>query len=234
LHLGPYKKEKFVQKICQKLAEQKPDLVLLGGDLIAAPGSSKRKKDYTPYLTALSCISKNYPTYAVMGNHEYNIGNPYDFKNYYNQADKIRKILEENNIKILDNQAELFPKQDHAFWLIGVDEVWAAKSHLKTALKNTDNNHPKILLTHNPDIFHDIKKEDQISLTLCGHTHAGQIQLPLIGSLVEPPSDLGRKCYQGFCQLENTTVFITRGIGETGPRARLFAPPEIAILELRF
>ena len=233
MHLGPYKKEKFVQKICKKLDEQKPDLVLLGGDFIAGPGI-KEKKDHTKYLYALECISKKYPTYAVMGNHEYNIGRPYNFENFYDQTEKIQDIFKQINIQVLENESVLFTKEDNKFWLIGVDEVWALKNNLKKALTNTDNKYPKVLLSHNPDIFHDIKKDHEIDLTLCGHTHAGQIQLPFIGSLVEPPSDLGRNCYQHFCQIDNSKMFITNGIGETGPRARLFAPPEIAILELHF
>lgn len=232
-HLGPYKKEKFVKKICNKLIEQKPDVVLLAGDFIAAPGP-KKKKDYTNHLYALKCMSNNFPTYAVIGNHEYNIGLPYNFDNYWDQSERIKNILKEINIKVLNNESILFEKENSKFWLVGVDEVWALKSNLKNALAETDDNYPKILLAHNPDIFHDIEKEDNISLVLNGHTHGGQIRLPFIGTLVTPPSDLGRECYEGFCQLENARLFISRGIGETAVRARLFGPPEIAILELHF
>jgi len=233
LHLGPYKKEKFVSKICKKLEEQKPDLVLLAGDLIAAPGH-KEKQDRTKHLRALECISNKYPTYAVMGNHEYNIGLPHYFEYYYDQTDKIKNIFTEIDIKILENESILFEKNDSKFWLLGVDEVWANENNLNQAMANTNSDYPKILLAHNPDIFSSIAKTHNIGLTLCGHTHAGQIQLPLIGTIVTPPSRLGRACYESFCKFENTTMFITRGIGETGPRARLFAPPEIAILELAF
>jgi len=89
---------------------------------------------------------------------------------------------------------------------------------------------PRVVLTHEPDLLLDMR-EGQAELALCGHTHGGQIRLPVIGSMVVPSklkrhADMGRRIINGI------PVFVTRGVGEVLCRARLFCPPEIVVIEL--
>jgi len=222
IHVGPYKKEKFVRKIAQKIINQKPDIVLIDGDNIFG------KQEYADNLKALKKLTAKYPTYAVWGNHEYNIGKPNDFSKFKDKTKYIKKIFQEIGVNLINNKNKLIKNE---FWLLGVDSLWAEKDNLDSALKGTTNNLPKILLAHNPDIVYKIADKN-INLVLSGHTHGGQIRLPLIGPLISAKSKLGRKYDYGLFKFGNSLLYITKGIGEDGPRARLFCRPEIVILNI--
>jgi predicted MPP superfamily phosphohydrolase len=79
-----------------------------------------------------------------------------------------------------------------------------------------------------------LKKPVGTDLILTGHTHGGQIRLPLIGSLAPIPTNLGRAYDMGLFNISGGQMFISRGIGESGTRARLFCRPEISILNVNF
>lgn len=92
----------------------------------------------------------------------------------------------------------------------------------------------KLLLTHAPDIAPDADALG-IDLYLCGHTHGGQIRLPLIGALASA-SHLGKRFVMGRYEMVNATVYTSRGVGMEGlgaPRARFLCPPEIILWEIQ-
>ena len=91
-----------------------------------------------------------------------------------------------------------------------------------------------LLLVHAPDIAPEAAKAG-FDLYLCGHTHGGQIRLPLIGALLSA-SQLGKRFVMGRYQVGQMTLYTSRGVGMEGlgaPRARLFCPPEITLWEIR-
>ena len=93
----------------------------------------------------------------------------------------------------------------------------------------------RLLLTHSPDVAPEAAESGKIDLYLCGHTHGGQIRLPLIGAIFSS-SQLGKRFIMGRCQLGSMTLYTTRGVGVEGlgaPRARLLCPPEIVLWTLR-
>lgn len=222
IHAGPYKKEKFVKKIAQITIEQNPDIVLLGGDFILG------KEENGKYLIGLKELSEKYPTYAVWGNHEYNIGNPENLSKFKDKTKTLRETFQKINIKVLNNEKRLI---DEKFWLLGVDSVWAQKDNLNLATEGIDNNLPKILLAHNPEVIHKTENKN-IDFVLSGHTQGGQIRIPLIGTVPSLPTNLGRKYDYGLFEISDTLLYITKGAGESGPRARLFCRPEIVILNI--
>jgi predicted MPP superfamily phosphohydrolase len=111
-----------------------------------------------------------------------------------------------------------------------VGDYWRDVQDLPSALGETTMNDAVILLSHNPDYVEEIR-DHRVGLVLSGHTHGGQVDLPIIGAPVVP-SIYGQKYIHGLVQGPATQVFVTRGIGTITPPVRLFCRPEIALITL--
>ncbi|MFH0815050.1 MAG: metallophosphoesterase [Candidatus Falkowbacteria bacterium] len=222
-HIGPFKREKFLEKIIKKVAEQKPDMILLGGDFI------HQKENEAKYFTPIKKMTDIAPVFAVWGNHEYNVDYN-DKSKFRDMTAGLKKIFFETGVQVLNNEARLLTIRGSKFYLVGLDSTDAGKDNYPKATYNLDNSIPQILLAHSPDVV--LLKPATADLILSGHTHAGQIRLPLIGSLAVIPTFIGRYFDQGLFSFPNFQLFITRGVGESGSRARLFCSPEISILNI--
>lgn len=128
---------------------------------------------------SLSKLSAPLGCHAILGNHD-----------WWHDVDSVRAALVDNGIPVLENTATLIRPQDGpAFWLAGLGDQWAKKFSRGvykgvddlpgTMAGIPDDGNPILLLAHEPDIF--ITVPDRVSLTLCGHTHGGQVRLPFIG-----------------------------------------------------
>jgi len=223
-HLGRYKKRTYTDLIVKKIKEQNPEIILLGGDYVLG------KQESIQFLEPISELSKTTPTFAVWGNHEYNQGK-YDDPSYSDKTQYIKPFFEKWNIQILNNQNQILTIDDQKLAILGTGELFCRQDDLSAALENLDQQTPKILISHNPDIILDSDIE-KIDLTLSGHTHAGQIRLPWIGSIVQIPTELGRAYEYGLFQLNPGFLYVTNGLGESGARARLFNRPEIVTINL--
>lgn len=223
--LGPYKKGAFLLKSIAKIKSLDPDFVLLGGDFIFL------KEKEGKYFEKIYYLSKNIPTFAVMGNHEYHTGlKPNEKTKQEDRSGLLREILIKNEVAILDNENILLEKDGAKFYLIGLDSLEAGLADYNKALADTEKNLAKILLVHTPDFI--LEQPNEVDLILSGHTHGGQFRLPWLGSFAPIPTWLGRSFDQGLFEFENFKLLITSGLGETGARARLFNPPEIVLINL--
>ncbi|MBI5254377.1 metallophosphoesterase [Candidatus Falkowbacteria bacterium] len=222
-HLGPFKKEKFLEKIIEKVSAQKPDIILLGGDFI------HQKENEAKYFAPIKKMTNSALVFAVWGNHEYNVD--YDDKSeFQDRTTGLKKIFLETGIQVLNNEARLLTIHGAKFYLVGLDSTDAGKGDYPKATYNLDKQIPQILLAHSPDVV--LLNPATADLILSGHTHGGQIRLPLVGSLAIIPTYIGRSFDQGLFKFPTAQLFITRGLGESGSRARLFCPPEISILNI--
>lgn len=239
VHVGTYKKDGWIKKISSRITKLNPDAVLIAGDFIV--NKSKQAK----YLSGFEQFSSNIPVYAVLGDHDYRIKNKgheiirVDEESAYIVADTLKKA----GVQILRNESREIKINNDSFLLVGLDELLSGKTNMSNAISQLTNQQinqlPTIVLIHNPDFIlseeltakaGQTKKAD---LILSGNTHGGQIRLPFIGAVSPLPSRLPRSFDQGMFILENNRkLFITSGIGESGPRARLFNPPEIVLLEI--
>ncbi|MBI4133406.1 hypothetical protein HY478_02215 [Candidatus Uhrbacteria bacterium] len=127
----------------------------------------------------------------------------------------------------------LLEKDGAKLAIVGADDLWFGDTDLEAATAGIPEDVPRILLAHNPDIVYALgdQKFDGI---LAGHTHGGQIRLPWIGAVPSIPTVLGRAYDRGVFDWRGMPLLITQGIGETGPRARLLAPPEVMIIDVSF
>src|SRR5690606_31291838 len=113
-------------------------------------------------------------------------------------------------------------------YLAGVDDVCEGAPDLQTALQDVPDSVPVILLTHNPDILTE-PGVDRADLVLAGHTHGGQIVLPLVGAAHTQTDHLHRNEVSGYLRRGKTQIYITRGIGEGIP-LRFRAAPQITLI----
>lgn len=239
LHLGIYKKTAFAEKVAGAVNALEPDIIVLAGDFLYGEEGEEADPEY---LTPLKNLRSKYGSFAVLGNHDYE-ENFEDEPNFSYEGNKrvqnVVRVLSDTGVKVLRNESvQIKMEGRNAFVLGGVDEVWTGRADVTTTFKNYSVESkpgigPKILIAHNPDIIHDAEKAG-IDLVLSAHTHGGQIRLPFFGPVPEIPTELGQKYDRGLFSFGKTQLFITSGVGESGPRARLFVPPEIALVEMDF
>ena len=244
LHVGPYKGKKYLGKVVEKINALEPDIVLLAGDYVYSGG------DPVDDLTPLRNLRARYGVFGVLGNHEYGCMSGGGGKSHvYGTFDASRKVLralERSGVKMLNNESVeidleeggLPPEaprsraQGGPLFVAGIDDQCSGQSDLLAALPEITQKSSIILLAHDPSLILDTQTT-YAHLIVAGHTHGGQIRLPFIGPVPSLPTQLPRSYDQGLFQIDqNTVLAITRGVGESGPRARLFAPPEILVLRV--
>ncbi len=134
-------------------------------------------------------------------------------------------------IRVLRNSQFALRARSSALWVVGVDDLWWRADDLAAALRSVPARDPKILLCHNPVGIRQAS-EHGIDFVLSGHTHGGQVRLPVVGS-VYGRSKLGERFVEGWNRLNGTQIYVSRGIGKVLVPIRFGCPPEIACLRLR-
>jgi predicted MPP superfamily phosphohydrolase len=115
-------------------------------------------------------------------------------------------------------------------WVAGVADAGKREPDLDAALAAPPADAPVVLLSHNPDVFPEVP--ERVSLTISGHTHGAQVDLPLVRDRVTP-SRFGAHYTGGVFEERDRVLFVSRGVGTSGLPVRFRAPPEVAVLELR-
>ena len=228
--VGPYRRADYVQQVVDKIQKFQPDFVLLGGDQVDNGGSEENE---AALLYPFADLAEKIPVLAVHGNHEYGIGGGESIWDSRQRLPDIsqetKSDLEKFGIRYLVNETITLTINNQKLYLYGADEYWTGQIDYESVENRID--HPVIALIHNPS-FILTPFPNNFSLILSGHTHGGQIRLPFIGPIGRVQDPLPTQYYKGWSKLNNTKLFVTSGVGETGVRARLFNPPEIIFLTL--
>ncbi len=233
IQVGNHKKEAWVEKVVEKIIAQNPDLVIFGGDMIDNEGNSE---DETHYLEPLRKIAEKYPSFYVLGNHEYGLGQPNlanDYLSTGNRSEELIAKMADLKITFLRNTLDCLEIKNQNLCLFGIDDFYINKKDF-SALKNLPPRTPLIFITHNPDgilAYPDIFPKP--ILTLAGHTHGGQVYLPIFGPLGNVDLILPDKFYRGLNFWRGTPIYTSFGAGESGGQIRFLAPPEINIINLK-
>ena len=195
------------------------DLTVLTGDFLSFPAPY----DFAPTAELLAHLVS--PVYAVLGNHDYHYLEPLlaDFNHW--------------KVKVLHNS--WLPTDWEDMQIAGVvDPFWTKirpedphKTDLVQALAGTNPEKFTLLLSHSPGILSSAAASD-IPLILCGHTHGGQIKIPLLGAPTTASGKLFDPYVQGIYRKEKTLIYINRGLGTSGLPLRFLSPPEVAFLRL--
>ena len=209
----------------------KPDLVVILGDFVFEDDADAF------YLEPLRDLTARVPTVAVLGNHDYDLAEKDALddelaeKINEERASLVADVLKAAGVKVLVNDIEEIKINEKKFILAGIDELLTGRATIIPSLVGRDEKIPVIVLTHNPD-FVLLPEKSLADLVLAAHTHGGQIRLPWFGPVPKLPTTLGREYDQGYFEYRGTPLIITRGVSESGPRARLFAPPEIMVVNV--
>jgi predicted MPP superfamily phosphohydrolase len=155
--------------------------------------------------------------YAVIGNHDW----------WYDEQ-KVRAEFERAGIKFLENEAVSFDVNGEKIWLLGIEDFW--KNHrveVSGAMQRIEPKKNIIAITHNPDSL--LHSPAEISLMLAGHSHGGQVKFPFYGAaaLVNDP-----RFMKGEAIVDGKHIFVTSGVGCSGPPVRFGVPPEIVVLQI--
>ncbi|HOS80197.1 MAG TPA: metallophosphoesterase [Anaerolineae bacterium] len=229
LHLGPDVTAAYLQRVVEQANAQSPDLIVLTGDFVSQSASYSRA-----VAEILADLRAPYGVFAVLGNHDVWVG-----------ADEVAARLTEVGITVLRNdRVQLFPRGD-PLWLVGIEDAgaldcdaaglepgpWSEQQAAVTRLlADIPPAEARILLVHTPD-FVALLPAGRLDLVLSGHTHGGQVRLPLVGAPIVPSCE-GQK-YAGGWVPGSPPVYVSRGIGLIAPAVRFNCRPELPVLRLR-
>ncbi len=178
LHHGSTMPLSFIEEAFSLGLEMNPDLITITGDLI-----DLRLENHKPYRSMLQRVARVRPTFATMGNHDgglwaHSVGG-------YEDSFGVRAFMEESNVTVLHNSAVIWDVRDRPVRLVGLGDLWAGELDAQSAfgespIPSNELTVPTVLLSHNPDT------KDSVAafawhLMLSGHTHGGQLRIPVTG-----------------------------------------------------
>jgi hypothetical protein len=189
---------------------------LLLGDYLDA--SQVFKRNLKPEVVAgeLARLSAPLGTFAVIGNHDWR-----------NSGDRMWRALAALGITVLEDRAV---ETARGFWIAGMADMRHRRPNVQRALRDVPEDAPAIVLSHDPDLFPHVP--ERIALTLAGHTHGGQVAIPLLRRPLMP-SYYGERYARGHIVEDGRHLLVTSGLGTSGIPVRFLAPPEVINLTLR-
>lgn len=203
-----------VGRVVELARGTKPDMFVLTGDY-----TTSRRRYIEPCAEVLGRLDAPEGVWAVLGNHD-----------HYTDAELTTRALVRRGINVLNNANTVLRRGGDALQVAGVDDWGWGKSDWGRALYGVERARPTVLLSHEPRVL-DMPETRGVSLIVSGHTHGGQICLPLIGSPVRFMPEF--RYLRGLYEREGTQLYVSRGTGMIGLPVRLGARPEIAVLRLR-
>ena len=211
--------EEKIRYLAEFANQQEPDIIVLLGDYVSqVKGHGKDLRMPVEVIAEnLKGLKAKYGVFAVIGNHDW----------WYEEA-TVRSAFERVGFKVLENEAASFEANGKKVWILGIEDFWKRyKVNISKQLAEIEPKENIIGITHNPDSFD--QTPDALSILLAGHTHGGQVFLPFIGA----PIPVAKKEYtRGHIVRDDRQMFVTKGVGTSGPGIRFCAVPEIVVLTL--
>ena len=215
------------EKLIQLLSQTDPDVIVITGDLI-----DSRHTDIEIALDFARQAVKIAPVYYVSGNHEARV----------REYEDLKMGLAEAGVVILENQNVQITREGESITLMGIDDPSFQEDYLfgdsesvaRQAIEDLQNESDgyTILLSHRPELF-DLYVDTGMDLVFSGHAHGGQFRLPFVGGLVAPNQGFFPKYDAGQFNEENTTMIVSRGVGNSIIPVRFNNRPEIVLVTLR-
>jgi predicted MPP superfamily phosphohydrolase len=218
IHSGPFMSKDDLLPYAKAVNRLSPDVILLPGDFV-----QNRNEEIEPVCEVFRTLEAPFGVYGSTGNHD-----------YFADADYIARELENAGVRMLRNEHLVLDPHGERLALIGLDDV--RDSHpfdalFQTAVRGLDPGVPNILLCHKPYYLEEAS-EWGVDFMLSGHTHGGQIVLARLLGMVITPAALISGYVEGFYSMDDTSLYVTRGIGTVGLPVRVNCPPEITLFTL--
>lgn len=207
LHLSETLAREDLDRAVRLTMAERPDIIVLGGDFV-----SFQDRGYMDECAeALVPLSAPYGVFAVLGNHDDDVEMP--------------RALTKRGIEVLKDARTQVTVRGEAIALIGLQFWTRQTAEITRLMRGADGT--TVLLAHDPRRFAQAAALN-IPLMLSGHTHGGQIVLPGLGAIAARKFPVA----EGTIRRENTTMFVSRGIGTVYVPCRINCPPEVALLTL--
>ncbi|MGH9680003.1 MAG: metallophosphoesterase [Candidatus Acidiferrales bacterium] len=213
IHHGLFLPKEWLSQAVQQANRLNPDIIALTGDFV-----TYSRRNIGTAAELLGRLRARYGVYAVLGNHDFRV-----------DADAVTQALRRQHIDVLRNRHVVLRHGKAPLYLAGVDD-YGYGADLRRAVRGIPQDAATVLLAHNPRVIH-LASRRGVSLVLSGHTHGGQVNLPLLGTIYgRSPERLRFKV--GWDRLGATQIYVSRGIGTIVLPWRLRCPAEISHLEL--
>ena len=204
--------------LINKITELAPDMIVITGDIV-----DSNHTDIDAAIDLVVQMAELCPVYYVTGNHE----------DWLDGGDRRRLFekMEQAGAILLFNEAVTVNVSGGTFDLIGLDDKSLADDTLKVLLSECNSETLNIVLAHEPQYIENYAVADA-DLVLCGHAHGGQFILPLIGPIVAPDQGFFPQYTSGAYHMDDMTMFVSRGLGNSIIPVRLFNYPEVVCIDL--
>ncbi len=213
---GEWMTEERFDAIISKILDLAPDAVVITGDYV----TRSAQRDGLSLVSPLSRLTSAVTTIAVLGNHD-----------HWTNKTTIREFLAGAGVLEVSNTLVSLERDGKPLHICGVDDIWERQHRLDLVLDALPKDGAAILLAHEPDYADESARADRFDLQLSGHSHGGQVVLPIIGAPMKPK--LGVKYPAGLYRVRNMLQYTTRGVGMIKPYIRINCPPEITVFNLR-
>jgi hypothetical protein len=212
LHRGPDVSAEEIRRAAQLALRQETNLIVLTGDYVSSTADHALS-----CAQALTPLAEASDVLACLGNHD-----------HWTDASTVAGVLTDAGVMVLRNEARAI-RED--LWVAAVDDVWERHADLEEALAGIPLGATVILLAHEPDYADVAAADRRVKLQLSGHTHGGQVQLPIVGAPILPY--LGQKYPAGRFRVGAMWLYVNRGVGLISPPVRFNCRPEVTLLTLR-
>ena len=217
LHLDDWSRPARLDRIAEMVNDERPDLVVITGDFASY---SARKLDTGRLVGALRRLWAPDGVLAILGNHD-----------YLTDVKLIRRCIREAGLTELINEAVTLERGGSGLHVAGIDDVMEGRSRLDLVLQSLPVTGAAVLLAHEPDFADVAAATGRFDLQLSGHSHGGQVRVPLLGRAVLPP--FSQRYTRGLHRVGGMLVYTNRGLGTVHARLRFGCRPEITALTLR-
>lgn len=190
----------------------RPDIVACTGDY-----TYSYRSDWGPALDVMAHLARRFDGSCLVG-----------VRGNSDHPEMMTALARTTGLQVQNNSGFLYRSGKTRLWIGGVDDPHHELDDVAGALGGCPEDCPSMLLAHSPDVLLD-PAVGAANIVLAGHTHGGQIRLPLVGALVTK-TRVGRRFSSGLVSLAGTTVYVSRGLG--GPPWRLLCPPEMTLISL--
>ncbi len=217
IHLEDWTKPRRLNRIVDLVNSQQADLIVITGDFLSYsvdPGVPHRLTE------ALARLEAREGVLTVMGNHD-----------YLTDVETVRRCLQEAGVPELRNEVHTISREDAELHVSGIDDVMEGKSRLDLVLEKLPETGAAIMLAHEPDFADVSSATGRFDLQLSGHSHGGQVRMPLWGPVILPP--FSQRYSSGLYEVGDMLQYTNRGLGFVDARFRFLCRPEITVLTLK-
>lgn len=216
-HLGFQYNLKQLKKTVKKINDLNPDIVVFTGDLMDKPDDYNNQDVISNLLFQIQApLGK----FCIYGNHDHG----------GNGTSAYEKIMSDSGFVLLQNtNATVVNQEKEKIYIAGIDEPMLGSPEWETTFNDITDSEYCVLLAHAPD-FADRAHEYPVILQISGHSHGGQVRVPILGALITPP--FAKKYIEGMYEVSSLKLYVNRGLGTTRLPLRFLSRPEITTFTL--